>query len=117
MKSGRGVFNTILTIVFTISLFVAIGANFYKYIYTKQYDFLVEAACDPSIEKCFYRDCEQTNDCPPNNLSVYKKYLLKGKDFPLCSDNSCKQECESGQIQCSLVLCNESAGDVCKFLP
>jgi hypothetical protein len=117
MKSKRGVFNTALTVIFSLSLVIAIGSNFYRYIYTKQYTFLVEAPCDATLEKCFHRACETSDDCPPNNLSVYKKYTLSGKDFSQCSDNSCKQECESNQIACSVVLCNESVGDTCQFYP
>ncbi len=97
--------NSILTILFFLSFLLAIGASYYKYFYTKNYDYLVEATCDPNAGKCFYRDCENNPDsCPPNNLSYYKEYYVKAYDFPKCSDNSCQTECENGTISCKMIL-------------
>lgn len=103
----------ILTIVFVVTFIAAIVASFWRYYYTKNYDYLVEASCDPMMETCFVRDCENPDDCPPNQLSVYKQFTVKAYDFPKCSDNSCKTQCESETIQCVLIVCDVEAGDEC----
>lgn len=106
--------NTVLVIVFFLLFFSAIGSTFYKYLYTKNYDYLIEASCDSTIEQCFVRDCENDPDsCPPNSLSVYTQYYVNAEDFNHCADNSCQKECESGAIQCERIMCDTEAGDSC----
>lgn len=92
----------------------AFGVSFWKYSYTENYDFIVEASCDPKIDKCYFRDCEANPDaCPPNGLSHYKVLKVKAYDFYKCADNSCKAECESGKITCTQVECDSSSEAVC----
>ena len=104
-------------LAFTVLVFIVLSfpiiSGFYKYYYTKNYDYLVEAKCDPKIEVCFTRDCSNPDDCPPNGLSVYKEFYVKAFDFPKCKDNSCKDECEKGLIKCTPILCGESSEDAC----
>ena len=109
IKSNRFIFALLLT-----SSAAAIGASFWKYYYTEDYDFIVEASCNPKMEKCFFRDCEANPDlCPPNELSYYKVFKVKAYDFNNCTDYSCKAECESGKIACTQVECDSSGEDVC----
>jgi hypothetical protein len=106
--------NGFLFALLLIGSVVAIGASFWKYYYTKDYDFIVEASCEPQIEYCFFRDCEANPDsCPPNGLSNYKVFNIKAYDFDKCADNSCKVECESNKIACTQVECDSSNEDVC----
>ncbi len=112
VKKNRS--NAILVTLFIISFALAIGASYYRYFYTKDYDYLVEASCDPLTEGCHYRSCENADDCPPNQLSVYKVYHVNAGDFARCADNSCKQECESGAIACEPIACDADAGDTCE---
>lgn len=100
-------------VVFVVLMLLPIGSNFYKYYYTKDYDYLIEAKCDSSVEKCFSRDCTNPDDCPPNGLSIYKEYYVKAYDFHKCKDNSCEKECASGLIKCTPVPCGESQDDIC----
>lgn len=100
-----------------IILMVPIGSNFYKYYYTKSYDYLIEAKCDPSKEICFSRDCTNPDDCPPNGLANYKLFYVKAYDFLKCSDNSCEKECNDGLIKCIPVKCGESTDDTCTAQP
>ncbi len=97
-----------LTILFLITFLFAVGASFYKYYYTKNYDYLVEASCDPSTEKCFHRDCSNADDCPPNGLSYFKEFYVKAYDFPKCTDDSCKTECTEREISCVPISCEYS---------
>lgn len=106
--------NSVLIIVFILTLILAIGSSYYRYFYSKNFDYLVEANCDPEVENCFYRDCESSpDDCPPNGLVNYKSYKVKAYDFKKCSDNSCLNECVSGTISCEVIACDVENGDVC----
>lgn len=113
MKDSKKSLDKALIFVFTLSFLFVIGTVFYRYIYTKNYDYLIEASCDPLVENCFFRDCTNTDDCPPNELSIYKQWTIKAYDFPKCADNSCKSECESGQIACISIPCGDSKDDDC----
>lgn len=99
--------NTVIVWILAILFLLAIGSNFYHYYYTKNYDYIVETSCDPETEKCFSRDCE-AGDCPPNNLAFYKNYVVKAYDFPKCTTNSCKIRCETGEIECLEISCEET---------
>ncbi len=105
-------FTKSILIVFAVTFLGAIGLSFYKYFYTKNYDYLVEAPCDPIAEKCFVRDCSDPESCPPNQLSVYKQYYVKAYNFPGCQDNSCITTCAISDA-CESVACDEAVGDVC----
>jgi len=105
-----------IIIVFFL-LLMPIGSSFYKYYFSKDYKYLIEAACEPSIEICFSRDCSNPDNCPPNGLSLFKEYYVKAYDFEKCSDNSCAKECEKGQIKCSPINCGDSVDDVCTPAP
>lgn len=106
--------NTLVVWLFILSVIVVGAACFYRYFYTKNYDVRVEASCNPELEDCSYRDCTtDPSECPPNGLAIYKVYTIKAYDFEKCIDNSCKNECESSQIQCEQIACDESEGDIC----
>lgn len=94
-------------------LILPFTASFYKYYLTKNYYYLIEAKCDPSIETCFSRDCSTLDDCPPNELSNYKEFYIKAYDFFKCSDNSCIEECSKNVINCIPIVCGKSADDIC----
>jgi hypothetical protein len=110
----RSHINKYIGIIFIVLFLSAILSSWYKYEYTKNYDYLVETECNPDIEVCFSRDCEEDPDsCPPNMLSNYKQYYIKAYDFPNCADESCGEACTSGVIQCEEILCGESEEDEC----
>ncbi len=98
--------------VFIIFLVLVIVFCFYKYIYKKDYLYMIELPCDSTSEKCFIRDCSQ-GDCPPNNLSSYKKYFIKAYDFKKCGVDSCLDECLAGNADCKKIECDESSNDSC----
>ena len=98
-------FFTLFTII-NITIFITvIVSNFYFFYFRKNFQFLVETSCDKSKEQCFERDCTNPDDCPPNGLSVFKRYSLKASDFQYCKDENCQEACESGQIKCTQVKC------------
>jgi hypothetical protein len=101
-----------------VSCLAAIFVSFYFFYFKKDYDFIVEVACDPLKEICFQRDCSNPDDCPPNELSDFKRYSLNAGDFNKCANEDCTEACESGAIKCEPVPCEENldAGESCSSL-
>jgi hypothetical protein len=95
-------------LLFTFVAFLVIGFAFYNLFFQKNYDFIVETACDPSVEICFYRPCDiDENECYPNNLSYYKEYTIKARDFKYCENEDCGKVCREGTIECVESICSE----------
>ncbi len=108
--------NSSLLIERLVILFIFLApfsANFYKYYYTKNYDYIIETPCDIEQESCYLRDCSNPDDCPPNGLTEYKMYSIKAYDFKKCSDNTCESECSQNIIECTPIPCGESDEDTC----
>ncbi len=106
--------NLLVTILSFALFFIAIAASYSTYYVRADFDYLIEAECDPELENCFTRNCDaDSEECPPNNLSVYKQWYIRASDFPKCADNSCKMECEQGIIDCRPIACDADAGDDC----
>lgn len=102
-----------------IILFLAVIANsFYFFYIKKDFDFIVETVCDPTLEQCLLRDCTNPDDCPPNGLQEFKRYTLNANDFKYCENEDCKTVCESGQVQCEIIPCieDEEYGETCSDL-
>src|SRR3989344_4953962 len=97
--------------------FITVAVSFYFFYFKKDYEFIVEVACDPALETCFQRDCSNPDDCPPNALSDFKRYSLNAGDFEMCENEDCAQVCETGAIQCTPVECAEDleAGESCSI--
>ena len=102
----------IVLLIGAITLFLLpIGSAFYKFFYQKEYTFVVEQTCDPVYEKCYSRSCAN-EECPPNNLEVYKVVSINAYEFSQCLSPSCIEECESGKIICEAIPC-DSEQDTC----
>ncbi len=97
---------------------VVIFVSFYFFYYKKDYQFVVEVACDATKEICFQRDCSNPDDCPPNGLSDFKRYSLNAGDFRKCENENCLSACENGAIKCEPVPCTEdlNTGESCSVL-
>jgi hypothetical protein len=102
--------------ILVLSVVVVITATAYKFLFVKDYNFVVEAPCDPAVSTCFVRDCSNLDDCPPNGLSDYKVFNVKALDFEKCADNSCLNECLSSQIPCEEIKCGDSEEDSCSTI-
>jgi hypothetical protein len=87
---------------------IAIISSLYFFYFKKDYEFIVETKCDPTTETCFYRDCTNPDDCPPNNLSYYNQYSLKASDFKACADEDCSYACVNNVISCIKIECTIS---------
>jgi hypothetical protein len=105
--------NKILFTVFAAMVLTVFWYSYSTFYKNKSYDFLVEAPCDEASQTCFVRDCENTDECPPNNLSNYRVFSINAADFSKCTDDTCLAQCESGEIQCTEIACGESSDDTC----
>lgn len=92
-----------------------IAWSFYVFFFQKNYDFIVETDCDPLKEVCLQRDCSNPEDCPPNELVIFKRYSLNANDFQSCENEDCTEACLSGAIECELLECVEDPdyGETC----
>lgn len=115
MPEGDKKENNIFLYVLLGLCFVAIAASFYFFYFKKDYDFVVEVACNPETETCIQRDCSNPDDCPPNGLSDFKRYTLNAGDFEMCENEDCENACESGSIKCEPIECavDEIMGETC----
>jgi|SRR3989338_3765350 len=93
------------------ALIIAFGTSFYKYFIQQDYNYLVEAPCDTSLNECYVRDCT-TEECPPNNLSTYSHYNISAEAFKYCKDNSCTNVCKTGP--CKEIPCKSQKDIECK---
>ena len=110
MKKSDKVFLSL----FILSVIMVILGTFYNFFILKQYDFVVEAACDPETEECFYRDCEEEDACPPNQLETYKIFTVPADRFGSCADNSCASLCQGDEASmCIETVCGETEGNEC----
>ncbi len=48
--------------IIIILVLAAIAGTAYKFLYLKDYDFVVEAACDPSSENCVFRHASSRSE-------------------------------------------------------
>ncbi len=111
--SDRRVFILIWLLVAT-----AVATTAWLYLYQKDYDFVVEAACDPGAQNCFHRDCSSADaECPPNNWEDYKVYRVRASDFAHCSADACASECLDGTAPCVEELCSDSPDNSCSTNP
>lgn len=115
MHATKTAASMLLRFAVVVAVMAPIGSAFYKYYLTKNYNFLVEAPCVLENEKCFVRDCSVPDNCPRNNLSSYKKFLIKAKDFNECVDDTCLDACSKKLIDCKEIKCGENEEDTCNF--
>lgn len=103
----------ILTIFIIASLFFVFLTGYTKFIFAKDYTFYIETECDPENTACFVRDCNES--CPPNGLSVYSAYYIRGTDFQKCTSSNCSNICQGLETAhlCKPILCDTNAGDEC----
>ena len=111
-------FFTPFTILNVIIFVLAIASSFYFFYYKKNFNFIVEIPCDSQKEECFLRDCSLPDNCPPNQLSSFKRYTVKAKDFQnYCQQDDCTLACENKQINCQTIKCqeDEEIGESCSL--
>jgi len=108
-------FFTPLAIINILLFLSAISSSFYFFYIKKDFNFIIEVPCDITKEQCIERDCSNPDDCPPNQLSNFKRYALNAKDFLKCPNEDCTSVCESGIIQCEKEECiaDEEMGESC----
>jgi hypothetical protein len=108
-------FFTPFTIINIVVFSAVVVSNFYFFYFKRDFPFLIEVSCDPNKEQRFERDCSNPDDCPPNGLSVFKRYSLNANDFKYCENEDCKDACETMKINCIPTACVEdpNVGEAC----
>ncbi len=101
-----------LIIILSFIVLFAITYNFYNFYYLKNDFFTIETSCDAKTEKCFVRSCDDV-ECPPNEYTVYKMYLITARNFENCSDDSCANICTNNIDSCELIPCGDNPEDTC----
>ena len=102
--------------ILIVVILTAIVYSFYSIYFKKDLDFIVEFPCDTSKEICTIRNCSNEYDCPPNGLSSFTRYIIKGKDFAVCDKSGdCISFCERDESSCVKLDCeeNEEYGESC----
>ncbi len=105
--------NRIFLITLSLSVLMVIFSTGFMFLWQKKYNFIVEAACTPSSNNCFHRDCGEFSDCPPNALEDYRVFVVSAVDFNKCGDDSCVRECTTGSFPCLERFCSEQKGETC----
>ncbi len=118
MPEGATKENNVFLYLLLGGCLIAIAACFYFYYFKKDYEFVVEVACDTTKETCIQRDCTNEDNCPPNQLSDFKRYNINAGDFDACTNENCAQACEEKIIPCKPIECVEdfTAGESCSTL-
>ncbi len=70
-----------------------------RFVLDRNFSYIVEVPCDAQKEACLYRDCA-ADECPPNQLSDYKRLRISAKDFEMCQSESCYVECQTQKFSC-----------------
>lgn len=96
--------------ILLVAVIIALLASMYKYVWLQDYYFYVEANCDPSVQECYTRNCDE-EECPPRGLTNYRLFLISAKTFQACADNQCSNVCIEGSELCTEVPC-DPGGDV-----
>ncbi len=105
--------NFALTILGVCLFLIAASFSYVNYFENKDFVMNLESPCDPQTESCFYRNCSE-EECPPNQLEVYKYVDVPAWFFEKCSENSCFQECLDNTENCEFTYCDpESVEDTC----
>lgn len=94
--------------VLLLGCLIVVASSLYFFYYKKDYNFIVETSCNPEAETCFYRDCNNPDDCPPNGFSYYNQYKLKASDYKACTDEDCTLACTTRVIDCLKTECTDN---------
>jgi hypothetical protein len=91
-------------LLLVISLFIiAISSNYYYFIYTKNYDYLVRVDCNPSDTECTSNSCEDGSGVCGDDVTYYNSYYINANNFHMCNNSSCDN------------VCNNSSGNICRI--
>lgn len=100
--------------ILLVSVLIILGQSMYKNYVAQDYLFFVQAKCDISTNECYVRTCDNSGDCPPNNLTAYRVFQLPASQFKNCADNSCLNICPSAASSCEEILCSTQSDISCE---
>ena len=101
--------HNIFLYVLLIGVIISITSSFYFFYFKKDFNFIIETKCNPETETCFYRNCTNPDNCPPNKFSYYNTYIVRARDFKACGmSEDCLNACTTGSIPCLKTKCTKS---------
>ncbi len=97
-----------LFLVFVLIVIVSIIYGLYHFIFARDYVIYSEISCDPSIESCFFYECDESElGCLGE---PYKKIIKNAKYSPYCdpyADDNCPELfCEESEFGCEIIECS-----------
>lgn len=119
--------NKIINWFFLLSIFLVIFFGIYRFFISRNFLLIFETECDPTVEKCFVRHCDESLDeCTGNedkDVWYYSKVKKMAYDVKEC--NPQKEECPDESIcdqpvsqRCWIEKCNEETldeGEECSY--
>lgn len=104
----------ILLWVFFIFILASVSFSFYRYMIKRDYAISAETACDPVVQKCYVRDCEEEVDgtgC--DTLAEGEKVYY----YTIVERNYRNIDCQTGDLRCVEVLpCTEGEADCAEIV-
>ena len=110
--------------IFGLLILGSVGASFYRYYITKNYQIIAQVSCNINVEKCFQTACDSNTGtvCATttdgNSVTYYKKISKRASNILVCENTidktDCKDElsCINGEKQCSYIYCSkDTLGD------
>jgi hypothetical protein len=107
-------FNKVVLLLVLLGFFFVIGISYYKYFKIKDFNFIVEAECNPNKENCFERNCAETEECLIPDFNYYKLFKVPAYLFNKCDSNTCSNICTT-EGRCEEIKCGDSVEDICSL--
>lgn len=128
-EANRSRADKILFIAVGLAIVISVGATYWRIMIKKDYLISSQVDCDPTLEKCFVWECDETlaegtdGACTGNedeDVWYYKIAQRKAADIPLCDpekDENCQPFlCDENEKGCSETFCdvtNVPEGESC----
>jgi hypothetical protein len=110
--------SSMLVVVFFVLVFLSIAASYYRFFIIRDYTIHVQAPCDPTVEKCFVYECDDSlGECtgdPATDVTYYKLLDRSAQNMPTCNPNEGACEayvCPENEMGCTIATCDEALAE------
>ncbi len=103
-------------LVFFLMIVLALSYGYYRFIFSRHYEVLLQVPCDPSTKTCFAVECDPTAaECtgdPKQDTTYFVKVSKMAHDIAQCdpNDSDCQKSlmCQAREDQCTENYCETS---------